>query len=206
MKTVFHPEIILIIIISLISCEEQNDEFWVRDCEKENLENCGFIDTNGEVKIEYGKYQMIFTDTFKNYAIVLKDSEGFIGIDKDERALFKVFIYDNGPDYVSENFFRIVKDEKIGFVDYETGEIVIEPRYSGARPFERGYSAVCKDCKIEFDGEHYKWIEGKWGLVDRTGKVIIEPQFDEIKSIDTDNRITIIEDEVEKQIEIKRTQ
>jgi hypothetical protein len=188
-----------------VNCQSNKENIWIQDCDVNDIESCGFKTVNGDLVIEYGKYQMIFTDTFRNYAIVLKESEGFVGIDKDENTLFKVFKYDNGPDYVSENLFRIEKDGKIGFVNYETGQIIIQPKFSAAKPFENGYAAICQFCKTKFENEHSSWINGKWGIINKEGKVIIEPKFESIKSINTNNRLTIIENGVEKQIEIKRT-
>ena len=203
MKGILRFEMILLVLICLAACNVPKEEHWILDCGQEDVDNCGFKDKHGDLKIEYGKYPMIFTDTFKNYAIVLKDNEGFVGIDKKEKILFKVFTFDNGPDYVSENLFRIEKENKIGFVNYETGEIVIKPSYSGAKPFEKGYSAVCRGCEVKYEGEYFSWSGGKWGLVDKAGNVIVEPQYEEIRSIDTERLITIIENGVEKQVDIK---
>jgi hypothetical protein len=110
---------------------------------------------------------------------VLKDSIGFIGINRDEKVLFKVFSYDNGPDDLSEGYFRIITKNKIGFAD-STGKIIITPRFSAAYPFREGLAAFCNDCKLESNGEHSLWVDGKWGFVNKLGLVVIKPQFEKV--------------------------
>lgn len=202
LKILFH--LILLIPIVSISCQSNKESIWIQDCDTKKVESCGFMNLDGKLKIEYGKYPMIFSDTFRNYAIVLKEKEGIIGIDKDEHTLFKVFVYDNGPDYVAEGFFRIEEHGKIGFVDSQTGEIVIKPTFSAAQPFENGYAAVCHACKTQKEGEHTSWINGKWGIINKKGELVIEPKYERIKSIETNNRLIVIEDSVEKKVEIKK--
>ncbi len=195
--------IMLLISIGLFNCQSNNEILWIKDCSIEDRDSCGFKNINGEVEIAYGKYPMIFTDTFRNYAIVLNPEEGFVGIDKNENTLFKVFTYDNGPDYEVEGFFRVEEDGKIGFVDGQTGTIVIEPRFSAAQPFENGYAAICADCTTRSDGEHTTWVDGEWGLINKKGEMVMEPAFERIVSIGTDGSMTIIENGEEKEIEIR---
>ena len=45
-----------------------------------------------------------------------------------------------------------------------------KPQYDGSRDFKNGYAAVKK-------GE-------LWGIIDKSGKVIIEPKFDGIKDME----------------------
>lgn len=46
---------------------------------------------------------------------------------------------------------------------------VVEPRYSAAYPFSEGLA------RIQIGGRH-----GKWGFIDRTGAIVIEPQFTDV--------------------------
>lgn len=196
-------KLIIFLFIGLISCNSNKDQIWIIDCKVNDEESCGFKSMSGTMEIDHGKYQMIFTDTFRNYAIVLKEDVGFIGIDKKENTLFKVFTYDNGPDYEVDGFFRIEDNGKVGFVNYQTGQIVIKPQFSAAQPFESGYAAICENCNTRIEGEHSTWINGKWGLIDKKGKIVVEPQYDRILSIGANNTFTIIENESEKIIAIE---
>jgi hypothetical protein len=129
-----------------------------------------YKDAKGTVVIPPGKYLMNFTDTFRTYAIVLDTTAGFLGIDRKGNVLYKVFPYDNGPDAPSEGLFRIVKDGKLGYADYKTGEVVIPIQYPCAWPFKDGKAKVALDCKEEPGLEHLSWESEHWFYIDKTGK------------------------------------
>lgn len=69
--------------------------------------------------------------------------------------------------------FRQSQDGKWGFID-ETGNIVIEPRFSGTRPFTEGYAIV------SILTNHFE----KYGLIDLQGKYIIKPQYDSLLNLE----------------------
>ena len=98
---------ILVLIIILFSCKpNKNVLVLLEDADH----RYGYLNTKGDTVISFGKYDMCFTDTIKNFGIVLDKKLGFIGIDTKENVLFKVYVYDNGPDYIEEGLFRIVKN------------------------------------------------------------------------------------------------
>jgi hypothetical protein len=130
----------------------------------------GYKDQKGTIVIPQGKYLFCFTDTFKTYAIVIKPNAGFVAIDRHEQVLYKVFSFDNGPDYPSGGLFRIVENDKIGFADEVTGKIVIKPQFDCAFPFENGEAKVSNECKIQSLGEHSEWLSDHWFYIDKNGK------------------------------------
>src|SRR5690242_11150784 len=77
----------------------------------------GYKNLHGNIIIPAGKYSHCFTDTFRTYAVVLLPQNGFVAIDRKENMLYSIFRFDNGPDYVEDGLFRIVKDGKIGYAD-----------------------------------------------------------------------------------------
>ena len=121
--------------------------------------------------IPFNKYLACFTDTFRNYAIVATN-ENIMAIDRQEKILYEVFLFDNGPDYPAEGLFRIVQNNKIGFADALTGKIVIQPQFTCAYPFEGGKAKVSNNCTIKPEGEHSLWISDTWDYIDKTGKVL----------------------------------
>lgn len=135
----------------------------------------GYKNQNGEIVIPLGKYARCFTDTFKTYAIVVKPNSGFLAIDRQEKVLYEVFPYDNGPDEPSEGLFRILVDEKIGFAESLTGKVVIRPQFDCAWPFENGLAEVSNDCRTLSDGEHSSWQSDHWYCIDKTGKKVEKP-------------------------------
>ncbi len=91
--------------------------------------------------------------------------------------LFTPFFFDNGPDYISEGLFRIVKNNKIGFADRE-GNVVIPPNFGFATPFQHGLSFYCVECSfyrdsIDADVEHNLRLNpDKWGILGKDGTIL----------------------------------
>ncbi len=133
----------------------------------------GYVNQKGDTVIPLGKYQICFTDTFRTYAIVLKQGVGFVGIDKQEKVLYEVFPYDNGPDYESDGLFRIVQNNKIGYADAATGKIAIKPQFGCAYPFEKGVAKAGLNCTTHSDdGEHHYWTSNNWFYIDKKGRKV----------------------------------
>ncbi len=130
-----------------------------------------YINSKGDTVIAPGKYLMCYTDTFRNFAIVEKPYTGFIGINRDEKVLFEVFIFDNGPDDISEGYFRITRDGKIGYAD-RNGDIKISPQFGCAFPFQNGIAKVGRDCKTIAYGEHSAWVTDAWFYINKSGKQV----------------------------------
>jgi hypothetical protein len=122
------PSFLLAIIIMLTGAEASGQLLIrITDC---TAGTSGYLDESGKIVIPLGKYADCYTDTFRNYAIVLDSAKGMVAIDRHERILNKVFIFDNGPDYASEGLFRITANGKIGYADLATGKIIIRPQFS----------------------------------------------------------------------------
>jgi hypothetical protein len=138
----------------------------------------GYKNIKGEIIIPLGKYSICFTDTFRIYAIVIKPPVGFVAIDRQEKVLFNVFPFDNGPDYAADGLFRILENNKIGYADAETGKIIIKPQYDCAWPFEKGVAKVSKDCNKKTEGEITFWLSDNWFYIDKKGKKVDKPKSD----------------------------
>lgn len=172
----------LFLVYSLITSGQikKNTDYWISftDTVKDEY---GYKNLKGDTVIQLGKYAICYTDTFRTYAIVLKSHSGFVAIDRQQNILYKIFPFDNAPDYTSEGLFRILKDNKIGYADSITGKVIIKPQFDCAFPFENGMAQVSVDCKTQLDGEHKSWISNKWFYIDKTGKKILNQG----KQIDT---------------------
>ena len=62
---------------------------------------------------------------------------------------------------------------KYGFKNTTTQEIVIECKYDDIKQFEDGFA------RVKIGGTGY-YDDGKYGLIDATGKEIVEPKYDMI--------------------------
>ena len=150
------------------------NKIWVSYIDSVN-DGYGYKNLYGDIIIPAGKYSFCFTDTFRTYAIVSLPPKGFVAIDRKENILYNVFPFDNGPDYVEDGFFRIVKDGKIGYADAATGKVVIQAQFACAWPFEKGKAKVSLTCETKSTGEHSTWISDKWFYIDKRGRKVKQP-------------------------------
>ena len=137
----------------------------------------GYRNLQGEIVIPLGKYQQCFTDTFKNFAFVYDDKltkSRVVAINRNEKILFDAYVFDNGPDWLEEGLFRIIRNGKIGYADVN-GFIIIAPKYECAGQFENGMARVALDCnlvKSENDLEHTSMESDAWFYIDKKGNKI----------------------------------
>ena len=143
----------------------------------------GYVDSSGKVVIPAGKYPYIFTAEFDKIAFVLlKDRKGVYAIDRNEKILFQVCSYEIGPDIISNGLFRIIENGKIGFANMD-GQIIIKPQFNFIFPFQKNDFAIfCeKGTWIKVHEEYTKFSGGKWGAIDKNGKIIIPPIYEDGK-------------------------
>ena len=115
--------------------------------------------------------------------------EGLGSIVVDNRGLYFVtrqgkttpaLNFDNGPDYVVEGLARNVKNGKVGFINTELNQVVA-PVWDFAFPFEHGVAVVCTGCvstPASPGDEHRTITGGKWGYIDKRGKVVVRVEYD----------------------------
>ncbi|RXQ88493.1 WG repeat-containing protein [Ancylomarina salipaludis] len=176
MRNKRHYRLILIALIFFVSVcgygqQQKNDDLikvFVGEFDEVGVES-GYVNIAGDTIIPIGKYHYCYTDTLRNYAIVLRKQGGLIAIDKNDQELFEIFWFDNGPDPISEGLFRIKKNGKIGYAN-KYGEIIIVPQFDCAFPFKNGKAKVSNDCRIIPEDEHKRWESENWFYIDQTGK------------------------------------
>lgn len=157
--------------------------FFYLDCKKQSLssfeenDNFGFKNQDGEVIIA-PQYSFTYDFNEKEVAHVF-GKEGWSCIDTKNRILLIPFQYDNGPDPFVEGLARFTEDKKIGFYDAGCRKI-IEAKYDFAFPFEENFAVVCLGCKSIKMDEHSTIEGGKYGLIDKKGKMIIPIEYDSI--------------------------
>jgi hypothetical protein len=153
-----------------------SDSYWILF--KNDSNQFGYLNSNGDTMIPAGKYLKCYTDTFRSYAIVRDKTKGMIGINKLGKVLYGVFTMWNEPDPVSEGRFRIIKNGLIGFADERTGKVMIYPQYKCAFPYENGVADVSFDCEITLidTGEGQSWSGGQWYYINHAGKKAPSPE------------------------------
>ena len=188
MKTIAIISILSFLSISAFA--QNNDDYLVVDWDTIHYSECGYLDKDGNTVIPRGRYPICLTDTFRTFAVVYKSNRGFIGINRKEDVLFKIFQYDNGPDFPSEGLFRIIEGNKLGFANID-GEVVVSPSFDAAYPFSEGLAAFCEGCKTQRVEEQNTWKNGKWGFINNKGEIVIEAQFDAINDGFKDGKVFV---------------
>jgi hypothetical protein len=136
----------------------------------------GFINKKFDTIIPVNKYDQCYTDTFTTFALVFDsklDNSSIVGINRQEQVIFDAYIFDNGPDFYSDGLFRIRRNGKIGFANKQ-GEIIIEPKYECAFPFENNQSKVSLNCEFVKDEiGHISMVSNEWFYIDKNDNKII---------------------------------
>lgn len=186
MKSILAIVFLLWGMVSSAQAGKHDKDFLVSFMEFDSIGDIyGYKDTTGKIVIP-AKYHYPPTDTFYAMAIVFAGKEGFVAIDRKEKILFHVFPFDNGPDYVVEGLFRFSDHGKIGYANMK-GEKVIPDTFDFARPFSEGLAAFSEGGrKIKCGEEHTCWAGGCWGFINKSGEVVIKPQFKEVLDFEND--------------------
>ena len=96
---------------------------------------------------------------------------GCLWVRRDGLAL-PVFLLDNGPDPFEQGLVRSWRNGKVAFYDRRLRLVLATP-YDWAFTFNgRGEALVCEGCRS--DGwEPAAMVGGRWGLIDRTGRLVL---------------------------------
>ena len=189
-----HDFLLLCLLLSGVAVTAEPVSY-VKMIEDRDGEECGYINHRQNMIIPFGAAALCYSPvrTFINreqggstdyetilgptaYALVsFKNKPGIWSVNPDGEVLYEVKFFDNGPDYGSNGLFRIIKDGKIGYADFTTGEVVIEPQFGCAYPFDdAGRAKVGLTCQTETDGEYSRWVTDKWFFIDKEGRVITD--------------------------------
>lgn len=157
---------------------------------KENYPNYGFIDKNGKLIINLGlgggliepKFHNGLSPNFESQYPGCRyiDKTGKIVLDPEKKG-FEPVPYNEGCPYFSDGLLMVFydKERNIGFIDKENNlKVKTNQKWNwGDLPpindFNDGLASF-------FVGNN--WETGKWGFIDKTGKIIIKPIFDEAES------------------------
>ncbi len=132
--------------------------------------DCAYISDKQEIIINERHFNKIeFNDAGLAEIRIL---DGVYYLNKQGKII-KSYLFDNGADYFQEGLSRTKQNNKIGFID-ATLNIVIQPVYDFAFPFSGGVSVVCMGCREVKTGEHSAIKNGKWGVIDKSGNVVID--------------------------------
>lgn len=163
----------------------QETEAWFLKCDSSSG-NCGYINQYGKFLIPPGKYEHCYTHPFLQVAFV-KMNDKVWGINKKEDRLFELFCANDSPDTPSNGLFRIIKNQKIGYANMQ-GEIIIPPIYDAAMPFINEMAFVNLGCNADPDKPETFWKGGKWGAINKEGKVMVPIQYSNMNFLSNTNQ------------------
>lgn len=136
-----------------------------------------YLNQRGDTIIPVNRFSHSFSDTIITYGIVMEkngDQFDLIGINQNGQRLYEVYWFDNGPDFIEDGLFRIKRNDKIGYAN-ANGQIVIQPEFQCAYPFENGKAKVTYDCKLVSDGtDHIIMKSSSWFYIDKRGEILKE--------------------------------
>jgi hypothetical protein len=135
----------------------------------------GFRDQSGKVVIP-PRFRFAYEFSPDGVASVVEEKR-FAFIDVTGRVIAQAYPYDNGPDYFVEGRARILRRDKVGFID-RAGKIVVDPRWEYAASFCEGRAAVCKGCRVVIKNGEKELGGGKWGYIDLDGKLVVPTELD----------------------------
>jgi hypothetical protein len=151
----------------------------------EKDEKWGYKDNKGQVMIQPA---YTLPGQFNQYGIAaVVDDSGWVYITMNGKRLLQPYLIDNGPDYFSEGLARFVNRGKIGFMN-ENGTVVIAAKFDFALPFSEGLAAYCVGCKPVSQGEYHQMEGGKWGYINKTGEIVVNPEYDKTSLLKKENR------------------
>jgi hypothetical protein len=156
-----------------------------------------YIDTAGRVIWETPQATPLVADTGWLYPAYIGGQVGYI----NASGMAIPPMPSDGLPFFSEGLAPLSVDGKVGFID-ETGAYVIQPAFAAARGFHEGLAAVSRDGALEYidptgttaiqlrgmvdAGDFSEGLASfavtqgettKYGYLDKTGKVVIGPQF-----------------------------
>lgn len=149
---------------------------------KSILNEIAFTNNYGDTIIPFNKYQYAFPDTIREIGFVSELDE-WKAINNKGKELFNIFINSEGPDMAFDDLFRILDSNgKVGFANMK-GQIIIKPQFDYVTRFHEGYASFYVNCKVDHKERRIsidptKKIKG--GIIDKTGKVVVKPIYDDI--------------------------
>ena len=136
------------------------------------LESVCFTNERGDTIVPFGKYEYVGCDSIAPIGIVAEPNHGLVALNTRGEKLFGVMQIDNfEPDIVCDGRFRIIGDNGLtGYAD-TLGNIIVQPQYQCALPFNGGRAKVARrGWKNDENDEHWYWMSDEWFYIDTNGR------------------------------------
>ena len=171
-----------------------------------NFDDCGFarttidgntsyVDTTGNFYTELPKTPsgVPYNKKFSQYGFAVIEQDGKNVLVDRNGTIYAKYDYIEEEDIKNNNMFgfvpskgellKIKENDKYGLYNQTNGEIVVEPQFDLINDFYDGYCRIANiDTSVEpqYDVEWGSWnYKYKYGFINRKGKIIVKPQFDD---------------------------
>lgn len=142
-------------------------------------EDCGSLDENSVFKPGTSLLNLIeFPDNAPACVILVGDNDDYLTHYVLPNGLTQTTLFfDNGCDYFEEGLARGKLNNKTIYFDKNL-EIQIATDFEEGAPFYYGHAEVCNGPFIEKqEGEHTLQSGGQCGLIDRSGKLVVDANY-----------------------------
>lgn len=155
------------------SCQHTH---WLRVCDSGDPEftECCYVNSKGDTVKNSCEFKHLYSDTLEKIGLVYDSlSNQILAIDRRGDVVFNVYRLEIGPDRISNNLFRILANNKVGFGNLK-GKTVIEPQYGWCDSFNEGLAVCCQNC-IEVSGsEGHSYMQGgTWFYINKRNKQVL---------------------------------
>lgn len=171
----------------------EDSQGWKADYEK-TAKKWGFKDAAGKFVLgpEWEELQMAYGTKFTDGLAGAKQGGRWGFIDRTGKIVIPFEYGKIGP--FSNGLAAVRKDGKFGYVDAK-GALVVPSEWDGAEPFENGVARVNRGGKDSKNTSYQSIKGGLWGLVDKSGKVLAQPEWSDVRGLSR-NRAWVSKDAV----------
>ena len=137
----------------------------------------GYLNKEGDTIVQVGKYNNLPERIKKTVIVQYTDKPTkWVMINDNGLEMYQIYALGEDPDSFNEGLMRIIRHDKIGFINRK-GQVIIPSGYCQATPFFKGKSIVnvnaVKVDKSTTDTQNLTlWEGGKWGVIDKKGNVV----------------------------------
>lgn len=163
----------------------------------------GFIDPLTQAMVVKPKYDFV-VGNFDSQGLIVFSNNNEYGLISAAGKVVAYGLYDDISTPVSRGLYQVYKNKKGGYID-SSGNVVVPLVYDSLTPFYHGFASVCRESKCGLIDEEGKLIlpelyeqvlppvagremiefkiNGKWGVANTEGMIVVEHQFDEIQFV-----------------------
>lgn len=144
------------------------------ELELESYKSCGEVKGDQILLHDWHKKNLLF-DKNGLGCVVIGGGKAFYITKKgfSRRTLF----FDNGCDYFEDGLARGYENGKMVYIDKNLN-VVLKPKFEWLVPFDYNHAIVCNGpFETIQEGEYTRMTKGQCGLIDKSGKLVVDAKY-----------------------------